>query len=90
MHYKSLLYQLITALSRLTKHAMAEENSDHLPSSPDIPPLDVFEHFTEGQVFTLIMCTAKRKSQLLKGLSRASGFFCTSDNKRCSTRGNVV
>lgn len=74
--------------TRLTKHATAGKNFDRLPSGPDITPPDILEtkHFAEGQVFTLIICTAKGKSQFLRCLVRASGFFCISDSKRYTTR----
>ena len=74
--------------SRLTKHATAGKNFDRLPSGPDITPPDILEteHFAEGQVFTLIICTAQGKSQFLRCLVRASGFFCVSDSKRYTTQ----
>lgn len=71
----------------LQNNATAGKNFDRLPSGPDITPPDTLEteHFAEGQVFTLIICTAKGKSQFLGCLLRASGFFGISDSKRYNT-----
>lgn len=61
--------------SRLTKHA-GREGSERPPSDADITPPDISEpeRRVEGQLFTLIICTAKGKACILRCLLRAQGF----------------
>lgn len=69
-----LLYQVITTSELAYKRC--RKSSGRPPSHPDITPPDISEPecCREGQVFTLIICTAKGKSRILRCLLRAQGF----------------